>query len=162
MSYYRLTTVDVGKTGVIPPTGYYEAISEEGDIKVVRWIGNQPFFTKSEVLETCFSKKPHLCLLSVAALLKPAVYHLYETNETPEINLCDSKLDYYIDCAYTQEVRFRRSVFVKKVTSISLNEQEIQAIQAIQDEFCRRFFQGSKMHGKIETLKRFLHESVTK
>lgn len=135
MKYYRITQQDIGDYGEIQPQGYYEKIGKDGDL-VVRWVsGDVPLFPKSEIKETCFAKEPHLCLFSIACLLKEGWHHLYETEEKPDVDLKYSKWKRTLDCAFVGEVRYRRPVGVKKVKTLYLSQEDIQHIKTIQKNF---------------------------
>jgi hypothetical protein len=126
MSYFRIVPTFFGREHVFLPKIAYEQIRSDGSIfQEVKDIASEEM-----IKEICFAKTVTGCLFAISMFLKEVDYYIYQTNESPDIDLSDSDLG---DFPSIQEVRYRKAVEVTYVGILPVSEFLIHRLRAIYD-----------------------------
>ncbi len=90
--YYRTGTVDYGTATTLIKGGYYERI--ENGIPQLAGFDGYTGFKRSNTPQVCASTTPAGSLFAAAHNGEPGEYHIYQTDQEPDVDLSNAPFDF--------------------------------------------------------------------
>lgn len=128
--FLRVVPEYLGEHFCFEPADLCEKVTEDGE-PVVLYFGDWPTFVTSDTGEVCFGTSIPGILLAIAARLTPGRYHVYATQESPDVDLSKSSSG---DFSVSGEVRYRRPVDTVYHGYVDVSQGLANTLRSIQQE----------------------------